>query len=220
LIRLVLATSIDGRIAPEIGGKTQLGGKGDRKVLEEALSWADATLIGAKTLRAHQNVCLIKTTSLIKTRTHKGQPEQPISIIVGNGKVYSSDWMFFQQPLSRWLLTNNENLKKLETEESYEKILLLSNNWKDSLLRLNALGIYRIALLGGGLLASSILNEDLIDELQITITPRILGGDKTWVRNQNNNLPKSFSQKNAWVLNDYQQLIDNEIMLRYKRKRD
>ena len=40
-LRLVLAVSLDGRLAPPQGGAAQLGGPGDRRVLEEALAWAD-----------------------------------------------------------------------------------------------------------------------------------------------------------------------------------
>jgi formamidopyrimidine-DNA glycosylase len=44
-LRLVLAVSLDGRLAPADGGAAQLGGAGDRQVLEEAI---------ARNLRAHQ----------------------------------------------------------------------------------------------------------------------------------------------------------------------
>ena len=52
-LKLVLAVSLDGRLAPPGGGAAQLGGAGDRRVLEQALTWADACLLGAGTLRAH-----------------------------------------------------------------------------------------------------------------------------------------------------------------------
>ena len=44
-LRLVLAVSLDGRLAPPEGGAAQLGGRGDRRVLEEALAWADGCLV-------------------------------------------------------------------------------------------------------------------------------------------------------------------------------
>ena len=53
-VRLVLAISLDGRLAPAEGGAVHLGGEGDRVALDQALAWADACLIGAGTLRAHQ----------------------------------------------------------------------------------------------------------------------------------------------------------------------
>ena len=59
-VKLVLASSIDGRIAYPEGGKTQLGQSGDRLVLEEALTWSDGILMGGQTLRDHQSICVIK----------------------------------------------------------------------------------------------------------------------------------------------------------------
>ena len=62
-VKLVLASSIDGRIAYPNGGKTQLGKSGDRFVLEESLAWSDGILMGGQTLRDHQSICLIKNKS-------------------------------------------------------------------------------------------------------------------------------------------------------------
>ena len=103
-VKLVLASSIDGRIAYPEGGKTQLGQSGDRLVLEESLAWSDATLIGGGTLRAHQNTCLIHNYELIKHRTSKGRSEQPIAIVISNQKDFCKDWPFFKQPIKRWLI--------------------------------------------------------------------------------------------------------------------
>ena len=72
-VRLVLASSIDGRIAYPQGGKTQLGKSGDRFVLEESLAWSDGILMGGQTLRDHQSICIIKNTNLLKQRTLKGK---------------------------------------------------------------------------------------------------------------------------------------------------
>ena len=52
-IKLVLAISIDGRIAYSHGGASNIGGTGDRKILEQSLAWSDATLMGRKTLSIH-----------------------------------------------------------------------------------------------------------------------------------------------------------------------
>ena len=81
-VRLVLAIGLDGRLAPPEGGAAQLGGKGDRAVLEQALAWADACLVGAGTLRAHQCTCLIHDPQLLEQRRQEGRPEQPAAVVV------------------------------------------------------------------------------------------------------------------------------------------
>ena len=81
-LRLVLAVSLDGRLAPPEGGAAQLGGAGDRRALEEALVWADACLIGAQTLRLHGSTCLIHAADLLEERRSQGRPGQPDVVVV------------------------------------------------------------------------------------------------------------------------------------------
>ena len=103
-MRLVLAISLDGRLAPPAGGAAQLGGEGDRRALEHALAWGDACLIGAGTLRAHQCTCLIRSPQLLERRRNEGRAEQPAAVVVSRSPNFSSAWRFFDQPLQRWLL--------------------------------------------------------------------------------------------------------------------
>ena len=102
-LRLVLAISLDGRLAPPEGGAAQLGGRGDRRVLEEALAWADGCLIGAETLRRHGTTCVIREPELQAQRP-RAQP-QPIAIAVTRGQGLPPELPFFRQPLCRWQLT-------------------------------------------------------------------------------------------------------------------
>ena len=116
-VKLVLAISIDGRLALANGGKSHLGNKGDRRVLENALAWADATLMGGETLRIHKNTCLIHNQKLLNERMKNKKPAQPTCIIISDKQNFSSDWLFFQQPIKRWIMgkkefTINENLLK------------------------------------------------------------------------------------------------------------
>ena len=91
-VRLVLAISLDGRLAPPEGGAAQLGGEGDRRALEQALAWGDACLIGAGTLRAHQCTCLIRNPQLLEQRRSEGRAEQPAAVVVSRSPDFSSAW--------------------------------------------------------------------------------------------------------------------------------
>ena len=133
MVRLVLAISLDGRLAFPAGGETHLGRQGDRKVLEEALAWADATLMGSKTLRAHQNTCLIHSNELITRRLNQGRTAQPISIVISTKKPFSNHWSFFHQPIKRWLITN----EKPFMHNGYEKVIPLQDKWSETISRLS-----------------------------------------------------------------------------------
>tara|TARA_Y100001968_G_scaffold272766_1_gene265130 strand:- start:584 stop:1261 length:678 start_codon:yes stop_codon:yes gene_type:complete len=219
-VKLVLASSIDGRIAYPIGGKTQLGNSGDRLALEESLAWSDGTLMGGQTLRDHQSVCIIKNKNLIKKRISQGKDEQPISLIASNQIDYPINWLFFKQPVKRWLLQKYDKKNESILPSGFNKRITLKLKWRDSLDDLYQKGIKKIVLLGGAKLISAFLIEDLINELQITITPHLLGGSYCWVSCQLDNLNAIINQSNGWKLKENKRIGNNELLIRYFRNDD
>ncbi len=218
-LRLVLATSIDGRITFAQGGPGKIGGKGDRKVLEEALKWADATLMGGGTLREHKSTCLIKDSKLLKERLMKGKSQQPISIVVGKEKSFSRSWEFFKQPIERWLITPVNNVDQKSCNVKFQRKLFIKNKWKKILKGLKKEGLNNIALLGGTKLIGSLLKEDLVNEIQLTISPRILGGYYPWTPLGNKDIPIKLSHSNSWLLNNTELLEENELVIKYIRNK-
>ena len=213
-VKLVIASSIDGRIAYPGGGKTQLGQSGDRLVLEESLAWSDGILMGGQTLRDHQSICIIKNKNLIKQRIFEGKNEQPISLIASNKVNFSKNWPFFKQPVERWLLKKETERDENQLIDRFHKHINLKLKWSDSLDDLCHKGLSKIILLGGAKLISNFLIEDLIDELQITITPHILGGSYCWV---STNLNEIMKDNKGWILTESKRLGNNELLIRYLR---
>ncbi len=215
-VKLVLASSIDGRIAYPKGGRTQLGKSGDRLALEESLAWSDGILMGGQTLRDHKSICIIKNKSLIRKRISEGRDEQPISLIASNHIDYPTNWLFFKQPVQRWLLQKESSSK--EVPNGFNKKIKLRIKWRDSIDDLNREGISKIVLLGGAKLISNFLIEDLINELQITITPHILGGDYSWVSSTLTNLNRMMNGDHKWFLKESKKLGNSELLIRYIRE--
>ena len=216
-VKLVLASSIDGRIAYPEGGKTQLGQSGDRYILEKSLAWSDATLMGGQTLRDHQSICIIKNKNLLKQRCLSGKSEQPIAMVATSQINFPVNWLFFKQPLQRWLLQKFNKKNELILPKGFDKKINLKTTWRDSLYYLTQKGIEKIVLLGGANLISSFLQEDIIDELQITITPHLLGGEYCWVSPKLRSLNKIMNKKNSWILKENKNLGNGELLIRYFR---
>ncbi len=218
LVRLVLAISLDGRLAFSSGGKANLGGVGDRKALEEALAWADATLIGSGTLKIHQNTCLIHNSELINRRQLEGRSSQPLALVVTTQASFSKQWEFFQQPIKRWLLSSKSS-QNLLCNEGFDRHVLMKDSWEETFKELEKLGCSKIVLLGGIKLIKSILLEDKIDELQLTLTPRILAGKYTWTPTTLSELPIQLTKSTAWTLKGLNHLGNNEVLVKYFRNR-
>ena len=216
-VKLVLASSIDGRIAYPEGGKTQLGQSGDRLVLEKSIAWSDGILMGGQTLRDHQSICMIKNKSLIKQRILEGKDEQPISLIASKQINFPINWLFFKQPVQRWLLQKETQKNENQLPDGFHQRINLKHKWRDSLNDLNHKGLSKIVLLGGAKLISDFLIEDLINELQITITPYLLGGHYCWVSSKLKNLNTVINNHDNWILKESKKLGNNELLVRYFR---
>ncbi len=218
-VKLVIAISLDGRIAFTPSNKSNLGGKGDRKVLEEALAWSDASLMGAETLRIHKSTCLIQNQKLIKKRKAKGTKLQPTCLVVASKIDFNEKWPFFNQPINRWLITNKQNQNRELKIKGFDKKIIIQSNWSQTLDKLNENGLRKIVLLGGARLINSLLEEDKVDELQLTVVPKILGGENSWTTYKSKNLPMKMFDTTSWILMENKRLSENEIMLRYYRNR-
>ena len=207
-IILVIASSLDGRIAFPNGGGSHLGSHEDKKILNQALLKVDATLFGSGTLKAHQNTYLVKEDQTIFSK-------QPISIIVGNAKEFNINWSYFKQPIKRWLINSNNDNSYYGEYENYEKIFAFRDSWRETLPLLKKEGIQKIALLGGSKLINSFAIENLIDEINITFIPKILGGKYTWISNESHQF---LNQENEWDLVSIKRLSTNEIFMQYIKK--
>ena len=87
---IVIASSLDGRIAFPGGGESHLGSDEDKKILNQSLSMVDATIFGLGTLKAHESTYLIKNRN--ENNEEKISKSQPISIVASNSKNFNSNW--------------------------------------------------------------------------------------------------------------------------------
>ena len=212
-IILIIAISLDGRIAFPKGGESHLGSKYDRILLNKSLTQVDATLFGSGTLRAHQSTFLIKKTKFFQNR-EETLVNQPISIIAGNSKNFSKNWRYFNQPIKRWLISSNKNIKN--SKVNFDKTFFYEQSWLHTLNILNKQGIKRIALLGGAKLIESFFKEDLIDEIKLTICPKVMGGQYTWI--PFNKKDEIFNFENRWKIKMTKVLKTSEVFIHYTKK--
>ncbi len=92
----------------------------------------------------------------------------------------------------------------------FEQLLPL-RGWSQLLTDLRSSGLERLVLLGGAQLAGQLLQADLVDELQLTLCPLVLGGPYTWLPDVSRPEPQ------RWSLLDQQHLGGGELLLRYQR---
>ena len=96
----------------------------------------------------------------------------------------------------------------------FDQALALAADWPQTLAALAAAGLERLVLLGGAELAGQLLQLQLVDQLQFTLCPLLLGGTHHW-------LPADRLDLSAerWQLLEQRPLLGDELLLRYGRIR-
>jgi 5-amino-6-(5-phosphoribosylamino)uracil reductase len=184
---VILAMTADGKIADHQHGAARFGSVHDQHHLEHQVSLADAVLFGAGTLRAYGTTMSVSNPLLLQGRKRRSQSPQPIQIVVSASGDLNPQMRFFQQPIPRWLITLPGNGDQWQSNSEFERIVIAPMmarennhnsiiNWTDTFQQLAGLGLQRLAILGGGELVAALFDEDLIDELWLTICPLIFGG--------------------------------------------
>lgn len=177
---VVLAMSLDGKIADFRRSPPQFTSPADQAHLENQVAQADGALFGAGTLRAGGTAMSISNPDLLQQRKQQGKPPQPVQIVCSRSAEIDPQLRFFRQKVPRWLLTTVAGAKHWPNSE-FEQVLVeetvdQSINWITAFAHLAEMGLEKLAILGGGELVASLLAVDLIDEVWLTVCPLILGG--------------------------------------------
>jgi 5-amino-6-(5-phosphoribosylamino)uracil reductase len=182
---VILAMTADGKIADYQSSAARFGSVNDRTHFEQQVSLADGVLFGAGTLRAYGTTMSVSNSLLLQARKMRSQLPQPIQIVVSASGNLDPHWRFFQQSIPRWLITIPGNDGKWQSKTEFERIVIAPMiaqeknsiiNWTKTFQQLAELGLNKLAILGGGELVASLLAEDLINELWLTVCPIIFGG--------------------------------------------
>ncbi len=142
----------------------------------------------------------------------QGRGAQPVAVAVSRSGRLPSDLPFFSQPLERWLL-QAPPVPPGTPPAGFQHRLNLGS-WRQALARLGELGQRRLVVLGGARLAASLAAEDLLDELQLTVCPLLLGGPHGWLPAR---APVPPGARAGWRLMEHRALPGQELLLRWQR---
>lgn len=187
-VTAILAITLDGKITSGVNNPARFSSSTDLAHLETQISLCDAIVFGANTLRAYGTSLTIKNPQLLQQRKNESKSPQPLNIVCSPSGNLDPHWRFFTQPLPRALLTTKSGkknwLKKFDDlnwqsprNDFFEQYYIVTEQikWADILSKLKLLDYKKIAILGGATLISSLLKENLIDDIWLTICPLIMG---------------------------------------------
>ena len=178
-----MAMTADGKIATANRAVHSFGSQRDVAHLYELRATADAVMCGARTVKISETILGNGGEKFRKRRLKSGLAEYPLRIIVSGSGSIDPVANIFQKRFSPIVILTTERasarklaqLSKLadhvkicgETEINFPSVL----RW----LR-KQFGVKRLLCEGGGELNDALFRADLVDEIHLTVCPKIFGG--------------------------------------------
>jgi riboflavin-specific deaminase-like protein len=178
-----MAMTADGKIATASHDVHSFGSRRDVEHLYELRATADAVICGARTVEISQSILGNGGEKFRKRRLKNGLAEYPLRIIVSGSGSIDPKAKIFQKRFSPIIVLTTrrasvENLSLLaaradkvkicgETEINFPAVLRwLRTEWN----------VKRLLCEGGGDLNDALFRASLVDEINLTICPKIFGG--------------------------------------------
>jgi 2,5-diamino-6-(ribosylamino)-4(3H)-pyrimidinone 5'-phosphate reductase len=177
-----MATTVDGKITSAAREYPRFASEHDRRNMDILRARADAILVGAGTIRADNPSLLVRDDGLRQYRRSLGKPQGPMKVLVTAGASIDTDYRFFKEEDggARLIATveeaSEENLAAFEGKAEVLKIGSGAVDLPGLLAELKRRGVDKLLAEGGGETNWRLIDDDLVDELFITVAPSLLGG--------------------------------------------
>ncbi|MVA75158.1 pyrimidine reductase family protein [Auraticoccus sp. F435] len=178
-LRTVMVSSVDG--AATLDGRVgALTGPADQRLLHAARCVSDVVLVGAGTIRAEGYGPLLAAPEESARRVARGQTPHPGLAIVTSSGDLDLTHPLFTEARTRPVVLVPRSCPRLAALAEVAEVLTAGEDVLDlveAVGRLRASGRGRIGCEGGARLNETLLAADLVDELVLTTSPRLVGGD-------------------------------------------
>ncbi len=169
-LRLGFVASVDGAAALD-GLSQELSGPPDRAVFSLLRSLADVVLVGAGTARAEGYRPVPMTAERRQARLARGQRATPVVAVVSRGSGLPAGSPLLADGAGTLLLTSSA----AATPAGAEAVVV--EDLAAGLAALRARGLAQVLCEGGPALAGALVGAGLVDELCVTTSPVLAGGD-------------------------------------------
>jgi 2,5-diamino-6-(ribosylamino)-4(3H)-pyrimidinone 5'-phosphate reductase len=177
-----VAMTADGKIDNVARRGAAISSAADLARVDRLRADSDAVMVGARTLLEEDPRLTVKSAELREARAARGLPENPAKVGIATVADVRLNGRFMASGPARRLLyttvrTTPEQIARL-TGAGAEVFVVgqLRVDLPAALASLEALGMRRILVEGGGTLLAEFFRLGLADELTIYVVPRIFGG--------------------------------------------
>lgn len=178
-----LAMTADGKIATANRAVHSFGSARDLKHLYELRATADAVMCGARTVEISQSILGTGGAKFRQRRLKQGLAEYNLRVIVSGSGSLDPDTEIFKKGVSPVIVLTTRRISKknlAQLRALADEVKLFGEteiNFPAALRWLRAKrGVKRLLCEGGGELNDALFRANLVDEINLTICPKIFGG--------------------------------------------
>ncbi len=173
-VTLKMAQSLDGKIATRTGDSQWISGKEARVFTHELRAKHDAVAVGKNTM--------LRDNARLNVRHVKSHWQPWRFVLDAKGETPLTSHFLNESGVSV-IACSGKNLKAVSKKFQKKRIVILAVsekngrlNIREFLKKIGEFGIASILIEGGGELAASFLEENLVDKIYWIVAPKIIGG--------------------------------------------
>jgi riboflavin-specific deaminase-like protein len=177
---LNMTSTVDGRAS--LGGRSgAIGDRADRELFHALRSSVDAVMAGAGTVRVERYGRIIRDESTRRRRAEKGLAEEPLACVVSGRLSLAPDTPLLLEPAANVVMITPSESSLPEAPAHVEYIRARRDGLLDLPAAMSELstrfGVRALLCEGGPHLNGQLLLAGLVDELMMSLSPKLAGGE-------------------------------------------
>ena len=180
-LRTMMVMTLDGATVGPDGLSGSISGPADKRVFMEARRLSDAVLVGAGTIRAERYKPMRAKVEWQQARAQAGLAVAPRVVIVsGRLDLPWNDELFAESAFPVTVVTSEiVDQQALAVARDHADVQIIGEERVDLprvVSWMRSEGMHRIVCEGGEAILDAMVREDLVDEMDLTISPSLAGG--------------------------------------------
>jgi riboflavin-specific deaminase-like protein len=180
-VMLNMIATADGRA--RLDGRTaSLGNRADRELFHALRSQADAVMVGAGTVRAERYGRIVRDPESRRRRAEDGRREEPLAVVVSNSLILDPALPLLSAPEAHVVVLTGSDGELAPCAAKVEYLRAPCDGDGDvdlprALTELRArFGVAVVLCEGGPRLNAELLQDGAVDELFLSVAPKLAGG--------------------------------------------
>lgn len=179
-VLLNMVSTVDGRATLD-GRSGALSGPADRALFHGLRATVDGVLVGAGTVRTERYGRIIRTAATRELRRERGLSDEPLACIVSGRMSLAGDIPLLAEPAARVVIVTASAASLPATKAHVDYVRAERHGRLDLPAALAALAerfaVRTLLCEGGPHLARQLLADGLVDELFLTLSPKLASGE-------------------------------------------